>query len=306
VRRALFGIGLCLAVLVGPSARAAAQEVPANVVEARERVTRGEALFARGDYDAALAEFEAAYETIGEHPSRFLVLYNIGQCHERRFRYDVALAYYRRYLEGGGRTVEGHDAVEENVRVLEGLLSRVEVSTSAVGAEAFVDGRSVGAVPGEILVPAGLHVISVRAEGYVPAERELEVPASGRIDLALEPTRLSDEYHGISPAFALSAAGLALVGLGVGIGLGVAAVNERAGIDRQLADPVARWSVTDASFDGVRSLALSADLFYAGAAVFALTAVILGILTDWTFGASTHAGETAHVRLTVGGLEGAF
>jgi tetratricopeptide (TPR) repeat protein len=289
------------------AAPAIAQDAP-NVVEARERITRGEALFERGDFDAALAEFEAAYEAIGEHPSRFLVLYNIGQCHERRFRYDVALTFYQRYLDEGGSAVEGHEAVEASVIALGDLLSRVTIHTSAPGAEAFVDGRSVGEVPGEVLVPAGFHAVSVRASGYVPAERSLEIPAAGHMDITLEPTRLSDEYRGVSPYFAIAFGGAAIAALGVGIGLGVAALDQRAGIDAQLADPVARWSVTESSFDGIRTLALTADILYASAAVFGLTAVVLAVMGDWSFGALRESD--ASIALTIGpssiGLRGAF
>jgi len=301
VRCLLFALVLLVA------APAIAQDA-ANVVEARQRVTRGEALFERGDFDAALAEFEAAYEAIGEHPSRFLVLYNIGQCHERRFRYDVALTYYQRYLDEGGSEMEGHEAVEASVIALGDLLSRVMIHTSAPGAEAFVDGRSVGAVPGEVLVPAGFHALSVRASGYVPAERSFEVPAAGHLDITLEPTRLSDEYRGVSPIFSIAFGGVAIAALGVGIGLGVAALDQRASIDRQLADPVARWSVTDASFDGIRTLALTADILYAGAAVFGLTAVVLGAMGDWSFGAPRDSEARLELSLGPGsiGLRGAF
>lgn len=287
------------------AAPALAQDAP-NVVEARQRVTRGEALFERGDFDAALAEFEAAYEVIGEHPSRFLVLYNIGQCHERRFRYDVALTYYQRYLDEGGRAVEGHEAVEAAVLALADLLSRVTIHTSAPNAEAFVDGRSVGEVPGEVLIPAGFHAVSVRAAGYVPAERSLEIPAAGHMDITLEPTRLSDEYRGVSPAFAIAFGGAAIAALGVGIGLGVAALEQRAAIDAQLADPVDRWSVTESSFDGIRTLALAADILYAGAAVFGLTAVVLGVMGDWSFGAPHRDALSVSIGPGAIGLRGAF
>ncbi|MFO0715090.1 MAG: tetratricopeptide repeat protein [Sandaracinus sp.] len=269
------------------------------MVDARRRVTRGEALFERGDFDAALAEFERAYEEIGEHPSRFLVLYNIAQCHERRFRYDVALSYYRRYLDEGGRTEEGHAEVEANVGTLEELLSTVSVSTSAPHASTFVDGRRVGEAPGDVRVPAGLHVLSVRADGYVPAEQELEVPAAGTLALALEPTRLSDTYYGISPLYSLGFAALGLGALGAGIGFGVGALEERRALDASIAaDPMA-WS--DASrtsiqvhADSIRSQAMIADVLYGTAGVLGLTAIVLGVLGDWSFGA--RAADEARQR----------
>jgi tetratricopeptide (TPR) repeat protein len=303
-------------ILVTFASSAAAQEIavadspvaaspdatPAHVVEARQRIARGEALFERGDFDSALAEFDAAYEVIGEHPSRFLVLYNIGQCHELRFRYDVARTFYQRYLDEGGREHEGYAEVETTLRELGELLSRVTVRTSAENAALFVDGRRLAEVPGAVMVPAGVHVLSVRAPGYVAAEQSLAVPAAGELELTLDPTRLSEEFRGISPAYSLTFVGIALVATGVGIGFGVNARNRRDTIDTQLADPLARWDVTDASFNEVRDLTLTADVLFASAGVAALTALILGILGDWSFGRD----DTASVRLTPTGVEGAF
>ncbi len=278
----------------------AAQSAP--VAEARERVARGEALFERGDYDAALVEFEAAYERIGEHPSRYLILYNIGQCHERRFRYDVALRYYRRYLDEGGRDDEGSAGVEENIAALEGLLAHVTISTRAPHAEAFVDGRLAGEAPGEIRVPAGMHTISVRAEGYVPAEQAIEVPAAGRLELRLEPTLIAERYRGISPAFALSAAGLAIASLAIGVGFGMSALDARAGIDERLRDGVDRWSVTSDDVAHVHDLAVTADVLYGATAVFALTGVVLGVVADWSFGVEDAPSASAHLSLGPGSL----
>lgn len=271
-------------------------------------MTRGEALFDRGDFDAALAEFEAAYEAIGEHPSRFLILYNIGQCHERRFRYDVALTYYRRYLAEGGSRADGHAEVEANVHALEGLLSTVSVETHAPNAEIYFDDRPLGAAPGEVHVPAGLHVVSVRAEGYVTAERSVAIPAAGHLALTLEPIRLSDEYRGISPAFAITFGGLALATLGVGIGFGVAAVDARAAYDRTFRENP--WTLQQEDLDHLHSLAITADIFYGATAVLGLTGLVLGVMGDWSFGAQERDGATRSVALRIGpgalGIEGTW
>ncbi len=316
-RWALAFLVLCAAELGSRVSAAQAQDAP-HVEEARQRVTRGEALFERGDFDAALAEFEAAYEGIGEHPSRFLILYNIGHCHERRFRYDVALTYYQRYLDEGGRGEEGHEAVEANVRTLGELLSTLHVETSAASAEVFVDGRPVGAAPGDVRVPAGLHVISVRADGYVPAERELEIPAAGQLSLSLQPTRLSDSYYGISPALSLGFAGGALAALGVGIAFGLEARDERARLDVELREGEGLWSAERqeramARLETIRSQSLVADILFGSAGVLGLTAVVLGVLGDWSFGARSEAearARTGSVSVRLGpsslGITGTF
>lgn len=94
------------------------EQLPPNMVEARERMVRGEALFVAGNFDAALAEFQRAYELAGDHPNRYLVLYNIGQCHELSFRSDEALRVYREYLRLGGDEAEDRENVEAHVEEL--------------------------------------------------------------------------------------------------------------------------------------------------------------------------------------------
>lgn len=89
--RALLRLVLVLALAASASARAQPEQ---SLDEADERVEEGERLFAQGDYDGAVAQFERAYELVGAHPQRYLILYNIGQAHERRFRYDLAMRYY--------------------------------------------------------------------------------------------------------------------------------------------------------------------------------------------------------------------
>src|SRR5262245_49727578 len=94
---------------------------PPNVVEAREHIQRGTELLEDENYDAALSEFERAYQLVGEHPARYLILFNIARAHEHRFRYDLALRYYHRYLDEGAEHAERRDDVEAAIHRLEGL-----------------------------------------------------------------------------------------------------------------------------------------------------------------------------------------
>ncbi len=256
-------------------------EPSSAVVEARTRVERGEALFERGDYDAALTEFETAYEVIGEHPNRYLVLYNIAQCHEREFRYDVALRYYQRYLDEGGNAAEDRAAVTQRIHELEELLATVQVDTNVGSAVVWLDEREAGTAPGEVRIPAGVHVIELRSEGYLPARREVQVAAGGSTEVQVHLEKLSEEFEGLSPVFFWSAAGVALASLITGIVLGVSAVDARGSVQTRLDDPRARWDVTQGEIDHISTLATVADVFYAGAALFGITAVVMGLLTDW-------------------------
>jgi tetratricopeptide (TPR) repeat protein len=168
-----------------PPAEEAAPAEPAPsdpaLAEARERLARGESLFAEGDHDGALAEFERAYEIVGEHPVRFMILYNIARAHEREFRYDLALRYYRRYLEEGGPDAPRREAVTASLETLEEL----------------------------------------RAPGYETVRREIQIAARSEETIFVELTPLAQQYRGFDPVIFASvlagAAASAIAGGAVGI-----------------------------------------------------------------------------------------
>jgi len=274
---------------------------PPHVAEANERVARGEALFEQGDYDAALAEFERAYELVGEHPARFMVLYNIARAHERRFRYDLAMQYYRRYLDEGGPDAPDRAAVQGAISTLEGLLATVHVRVNVPEAEVWAQDRRVGTAPGEVLLPAGRHALEVRAEGHQPARVEVQLAPRTEQTLELELEALAEEFRGIEPAFfwtATIAAGAAAL---AGAGFGTAALVRRGEIDDQLDDPVERIHVGEDDRDGLRRLMLVADVLFGAAVLFGGTAVVFAFLTDWDGPAEEEGVASVRPWLAVGG-----
>lgn len=227
-------------------------------------------------------EFEAAYRRIGEHPNRHLVLYNIARCHELLFHYDEALTFYRRYLTEGGADADGRDEVEATLRTLENLLATVEVRVEGPGGELWVDGHLVGEAPGTVSVTAGRHVIEARADGYVPAAREVETPARREVTVVLVMVAVGgDEFEGLHPAFFGTAVGLAMASGVTSAIFGLRAIAARNGVDERLADPRERWTLEQSDIDEIGQLALAADLFLGGALLFAATAAVLALLTDW-------------------------
>ncbi|MFK7987989.1 MAG: tetratricopeptide repeat protein [Sandaracinaceae bacterium] len=263
-----------------PEAAQPAQAAPPpNVAEANERVGRGEQLFEQGDFDAALAEFEQAYEIIGNHPARFMILYNIGQSHERRFRYDLAMEYYRRYLTEGGPNAPDRTQVQASINALEGLLATLHINSN-VPAQVWVEGRMMGESPGDVLVPAGRHVVEVRADGYAASQQEIQIAA--RTEQSLE-FSLSESFAGLDPAvFWIFAASAVAVGLAGGA-VGIAALVRRSDIDAQIAGPTMGFELGDgrAERDELETLALTADILYGGALLLGVTAVVLALLTNW-------------------------
>ena len=69
-------------------------------------------------YNAALAEFERAYQLLEGNPRRYLELKNIGDCHLGLGQTDAALDAYRRYLREGGASAENREDIEQRIRQL--------------------------------------------------------------------------------------------------------------------------------------------------------------------------------------------
>jgi len=273
---------------------ALAAPAAAQTTEQNERIAGGEALFEASNFDAALAEFEAVYIELDGDPRRYVLLWNIGQCHERLFRYDLALEYYRRYLAEGGPEAEDRATVEATMRALEGLLGTVRVTVNIPEAAIWLDGRQVGTAPGEIRVPSGRHELEVRAEGYVPATTEIQLAARQRIEVALE-LQFVSTYRGIDSWLFWSTAGVAVaVSAAAGI-LGGVAVSESDRVDGM--DPLRRQQ---SDLDHIETLSIGVDVLLGTAALFATTAVVLAFLTDWGGEPASTTTPTAHLLPAIG------
>lgn len=102
--RALGALAAALSLLLGatvspvlaaaPSAPAAQRPVPARQAQARRHFRRGEAAFAKGDFRAALIEYDRAFRLV---PLAGL-LFNIGQCHRNLGAHERAIYSYQLYL----------------------------------------------------------------------------------------------------------------------------------------------------------------------------------------------------------------
>jgi len=90
--RTILRVVAVLAMLVA-IARTAAADDPATR-DARQHFDKGEKLYALGRFDAALVEYEAAFEA-KPLPG---FLFNIGQCHRNLGDYDSAIFSFRKYL----------------------------------------------------------------------------------------------------------------------------------------------------------------------------------------------------------------
>ena len=282
--------------------------------EARQHVAQGEALFARDNFDAALAEYERVYELLEGNPNRHVVLFNIAQCHERLFRYDAALQTYRRYLDEGGAAVRDRADVEATMRALDGLLATVELRVNAPRAEVWVDAHRVGPTTAALRIPGGRHVVMVRAPGYLPAQQEVQLAARSRRQMVFALELVPPPRRRLPPVYFGAAAGLAVVGAVVATYFGVQALDARHAIDARLADPVDRFGVTEADRQALQRTMLSADVALGGAVLFGVTAGVLAFVTEWPGSARREGARrpTARVVPMIHGtttglsLQGAF
>ena len=110
-------VALVLAVVVAP--RGARAEDGASA--ARAHFQKAEAAFNMGDFEGALASYQAAYKA---KPLPGL-LFNVGQCHRNMGNHERALFFYRRYLALSPDT--------PNRSLVEGLIAEEEKKEAASG-----------------------------------------------------------------------------------------------------------------------------------------------------------------------------
>jgi hypothetical protein len=157
------------------------QPVSARPADAEARYARhmdlGVRLFEDRNYDAALSEFELAYEA--KRVASPLI--NIALCHKGRFEYPRAVAVLERALAEHRDTIDAPEKIERAAAELRELLATVEirVEPASAGASVLLDGVIVPAGDLSALrVSPGSHELVVRAEGYAEARLPFRV-ASG-------------------------------------------------------------------------------------------------------------------------------
>jgi tetratricopeptide (TPR) repeat protein len=152
---------------------------PVQLDEGRRHFAQGVALYQEGNFPAALAEFQAAYDVA---PAAS-ILYNIGLTQKALFHYSEAITALERYLNEGPR--EGRikpDRRKEVAEVIEGmkaLLAPVSFALRPATATLTIDGRATALPDSHTLsLPAGNHVAVVSADDHEPQRREFSVVAA--------------------------------------------------------------------------------------------------------------------------------
>lgn len=211
-----FGLLFTLAISTASAAALAQEPVAsstANVTaEARERFQRGVTLYREGSFDAALAEFQRAYDI----EPNYRVLFNLAQVQVERHDAVAALALFDRYLRQGGNEIDPdrRALVEKDEQALRARVAELTVESNPAGAQLSIDNVEAGTLPlaAPVLVNSGVHQITLTKAGYQNASRNLTIagaqplrvqltlqPLDGRRDDARSGTRPLGEAHGDAP-----------------------------------------------------------------------------------------------------------
>ncbi|WP_157068806.1 PEGA domain-containing protein [Sandaracinus amylolyticus] len=305
VERAFLVLAFVLAALAPLSARA---DEP-DVERAREHFERGVALYEEGGFDAALVEFQQAYELA---PS-YRILFNLGQIYFQLHDYAEALRTFERYLEEGGDEIpaERRRAVERDVATLRERVGTLVLEVNVEGATVLLDDVAIGTTPLEpLVIDIGRHVLRVDAAGYRSDTRRITVASREEVELSIvlesgagatpPDDARSDGGSGRAAAlWALGATAL-LTGAGAGVAFGFA-YDADTDLDAALGTFPADASTVESARDQLRASSLAADILGGVAIASAAAFVIVLAATSDDDGREAEQPE-ARLELRPGGL----
>jgi tetratricopeptide (TPR) repeat protein len=149
---------------------------------------RGVALSSRGDYPAALTEFQTAYRLAPAYE----VLFNLGVVHEKLSEPVLALQAFERYLAEGKTAVprDRHKLVDQEISSLRKQCSELVIQVDGAPATVEVDGIESGDTPltTRIYVLPGRHRVVVR-RGDEAAQADVDSHRGDRVVVALSLAR---------------------------------------------------------------------------------------------------------------------
>jgi tetratricopeptide (TPR) repeat protein len=187
----LLALALLLCALGTTAVSSAQADVNEREQQAAARFERGVELYGEGNLDAALVQFERAYELI----PNYRVLYNLAQIQAERHEYVAALSLYQRYLEQGGDQVPAarRDESRAQIESLREHVAELWVESDVEGAKLFVDDELVGELPlaAPISIDAGVRHVRLDKSGFVPVFRKLKVAGGDRPRLRIPLAQLA-------------------------------------------------------------------------------------------------------------------
>jgi hypothetical protein len=177
------------ALAFAPSAMALPPALPPPSTQAdsyKLHMENGVKLFEDRNYDAARAEFRAAYDA----RPRANPLINIALAYKAEFKYPKAIEALETALAKHQDTMGAADikAAEGELKDMRALLARVKIVVSPASAKVTIDGDALPAAALEqpILLGPGTHRIAGTAEGFASIEQSFTVASGGATEIALK------------------------------------------------------------------------------------------------------------------------
>jgi hypothetical protein len=196
MRRTIAGL-LVVVVTWGTTGTATAQQSssqpPSSVgstEEASQHFQRAVELYRERAFDAALVEFNRAYELAPDYRLK----YNIGQVQLELGDFVAAVDAFTQYLaEGGSGVSESRTAeVKAEISRIEGRIAKLNVIANVDGAELLVDGDPVGVLPiAAVRVNSGIRRVTVQKQGFESQEQRLPVTGGEEKTLTITLKRLA-------------------------------------------------------------------------------------------------------------------
>jgi tetratricopeptide (TPR) repeat protein len=252
--------------------------------EASSRFERGVELYADGALDAALAEFERAYQLTMD----YRVLYNVGRVQMERHRYVEAIDALERYLGGSDIAESRREQVQADIAKLRARIGQLWVQSNVAGAELFVNGTSRGTLPlsGPIALNPGPCDVRVEKAGYTSTGQSLTIAGGDapRVTLQMMPSApvVSSPNSSSLPStpkarynytpFWISAASAAALGGGAAV-MGVLTLQKQNELEAELADPPSNADAVEAMRNEGKVMAAITD----GLAIGAIVAGGIGV-----------------------------
>lgn len=298
----VFGLALAPSAMAqAPSAAPPPSTSNDPVERARVHYERGLQLFNEENYDAALFEFERAYELA---PS-YKILYNMGRIQRQQNNYAAALRSYARFLKEGGTTIpeDRRAEVEKEIAILKPRTAEITVIVNVDGADvntddipvctATIESTCVGKSPlaSPVIVNPGRHKVTAVKTGYASATSLISVVGSDKITVKLSLLSLTQPKEYSNPwtvpmAIGWAATGATAITAGVFSFLSLKAKDDQ---DSKLDSFGSSQSDLQDARDKTQTLSTVTDVLWITTGVFALAS---GYMTIKWLGARRPEGAT--------------
>jgi hypothetical protein len=273
--------------------KAAPAPAAAKPADPKALVKSGDTKMKAGDFAGALADYQAA-DAVKPTPE---LAFAIAECHDKLLAFRDAVPAYERFLAATPPPAKLKDKVEpaqKRVAEIKGMPGKVHLESGPPNATVLVDQKPFAEkTPTDLDLPPGKHTIRVEAEGFEPAEREVDVLYAAKQDLSVELEKKAPPPPPPPPPVVAEApkpappppppppppsklpayitGGIAVAALGVGTGFGIAALSKSSDF---------KDNPTTETADAGENAALVADMCFGVAITFGVTSAVLFLTKD--------------------------